>query len=274
VVRAAAPRRPAPPPKLPRGGREIFPRYRVVAFYGAPQAAALGVLGVGTPDAAAHKLATQARAYARGGRPVLPALELIATVASGAPHGDGRYRYRQSRTTIVRYLAAARRAHALLLLDVQPGRASFMSEVRLYRPFLAQPDVSLALDPEWHVGPGQIPGKELGSVDASEVNRVSAYLAGIVRAGRLPQKLLVVHQFTESMIRNKQRLVRRPGIALTINVDGVGGPADKLAKYDLFAQESPRLHRGIKLFYTQDTGLLSPHEVLALRPRPELVVYQ
>ena len=260
---------------LPRGGREIFPRYRVVAFYGAPQAAALGVLGVGTPDAAATKLAAQARAYAhRGGRPVLPALELIATVASGAPHSDGRYRYRQSQSTIGGYLAAARRAHALLLLDIQPGRASFMSEVRLYRSFLEQPDVSLALDPEWHVGPGEIPGKQLGSVDASEVNQVSTYLAGIVRAGRLPQKLLVVHQFTESMIRNKERLARRPGIALTINVDGVGAPADKVAKYDLFAHERPHLHRGLKLFYREDTGLLSPPEVLALRPRPELVVYQ
>ena len=31
---------------------------------------------------------------------------------------------------------------------------------------LALPHVGLALDPEWHVGPGQVPGRVIGSMDA------------------------------------------------------------------------------------------------------------
>ena len=50
--RAAAARptaTPTPPPQEPRGGRTILPRYRVVAYYGAPQDPQLGALGIGTP---------------------------------------------------------------------------------------------------------------------------------------------------------------------------------------------------------------------------------
>jgi hypothetical protein len=253
----------------------LFPHYRVVAFYGAPQAAGLGELGIGSPDAAARKLARQAKPYARRGHPVLPAMELISTVASGAPHSDGKYRYRQSNATIGRYLAAARRAKDLLVLDIQPGRADFMSEVTRLRPWLEQPDVGLALDPEWHVGPGQIPGKQLGSVDASEVNRVSAWLAGVVAQRRLPQKLFVIHQFTDSMIAGKARLRARPGLAATINVDGFGPVPDKIAKYADFTRAGRRqLHEGFKLFFHEDPVLMQPSEVLRLRPRPELIVYE
>src|SRR4051812_27989277 len=80
-ARAAAER----PAELPRGGRIIFPRYRVVAFYGAPQDPELGTLGIGSPRAMARRLEQQARPYSADGRPVLPAMELIADVASAMP---------------------------------------------------------------------------------------------------------------------------------------------------------------------------------------------
>src|SRR6266540_5756448 len=51
--------------QLPLGGRRIFPDFRVVAFYGAPQSHALGALGIGSPDHAARRLAREARPYAR-----------------------------------------------------------------------------------------------------------------------------------------------------------------------------------------------------------------
>jgi hypothetical protein len=261
-------------PELPRGGREILPRYRVVGFYGAPQDDELGALGIGTPDQAAARLDKQARPYARGKREVLPALELIAVVAAGDAGDDGMHRTRQRPGVIRRYLKAARRHEALLVLDIQPGRADFMSEVRALEPFLREPDVSLALDPEWHVGPAEIPGQVIGSVDAAQVNEVSAYLAAIVREHDLPQKLLVIHQFTEDMITNKEQLSEPPGIALVLNADGFGTAENKIAKYDLFASRPPRAHRGFKLFYREDQGLMSPREVLQLRPKPELIVYE
>ena len=260
--------------ELPRGGREILPRNRVVAYYGAPQSDELGALGIGTPAEAAARLDRQARAYRRGGKPVLPAFELIATVANDAPGTHGRYSTRQSPRTISRYLRAARRHKALLVLDIQPGRSDFMSEVRVLRRFLEQPDVSLALDPEWHMADGEVPGQTIGSVDADEVNAVSRWLSRIVKENDLPQKLLVVHRFTTDMIERESRLKRHPGVALTINVDGFGTQAQKIAKYREFTRDYKRRLNGFKLFYKEDTNLMRPRQVLRLRPRPDFVVYE
>lgn len=264
------------PAALPRGGRLIFPRYRVVAFYGAPQDPQLGELGIGSPAHAARKLERQALPYRRGGRPILPAFELISTVASGSPGPQGRYSDRLPRRTIDRYLKAARAARALLILDIQPGHVDVMEEVRALRPYLEQPDVSLALDPEWKVPDGQVPGKVIGSTDAAEVNLVSTYLSAIVRARNLPQKLLVVHQFTNNMIARKELLAQPPGVALTLNVDGFGDQPNKIAKYDEFTRPpvARRFHPGFKLFYHEDTNLMSPGRVVRLRPRPEFVIYE
>jgi hypothetical protein len=265
---------PPPPPELPRGGRKVFPEHTVVAFYGAPQTAELGALGVGTPAAAGRRLVRQARPYRRAGRPVLPAFELIATIVHSAPGDDGDHSERQTPRTIRRYLRAARARRALLILDVQPGRAPFMREVRAFRRFLEEPDVSLALDPEWSLAAGQLPGQQIGSTDAATVNRVSRYLSRIVRAEDLPQKLLVVHRFTQDMIRDDDRLERHPGVALTVNVDGFGDRPNKVSKYREFTRRRRDRHHGFKLFYEEDTNLMAPRQVLRLRPRPELVVYE
>jgi hypothetical protein len=265
------------PPELPRGGRSILPRWRVVAYYGAPQDRELGALGIGSPDSAARRLARQARPYGRPGRPVLPAFELIATVAAGAPGENGDYAHRQTHATVARYLRAARRHKALLMLDIQPGRSPFMREVRALRRFLAEPDVSLALDPEWSMAPGQVPGKAIGSTDAATVNSVSRYLAQIVRKHDLPQKLLVVHRFTHDMIRQEDALERNPGVALIVNVDGFGDQPIKIAKYREFTRDrrAARVRsNGFKLFYEEDTNLMNPRRVLRLKPQPDLVVYE
>ena len=269
----AARAQPPPPPELPRGGRTLFPRHRIVGFYGAPQDRELGALGIGTPTRAARRLRRQSRPYARGRRPVLPMLELIAVIAQGARGHDGKYRARQRRSTIRRYLAAARRERALLVLDVQPGHAEFMDEVRRLEPFLKEPDVGLALDPEWYT-PGAVPGRVIGSTDAATVNRIGAYLSRLVRRGRLPEKLLLVHQFTAGMIRDRDRLARHPGVALAINVDGFGDRPNKRAKYREFTRARPRFRNGFKLFYREDTDLMRPRDVLRLRPRPDIVVYE
>jgi hypothetical protein len=262
------------PADLPRGGRSILPEWRVVAFYGAPQDPQLGVLGIGKPERSARRLARQSRPYGRARRPVLPAFELISTIAANAAGAGGDWATRQPPRIIDRYLAAARRHRALLLLDIQPGRADFMGEVRRLRRWLEQPDVGLALDPEWSVGPGEVPGQVLGSTDAATINRVSSYLSRIVRDGDLPEKLLVVHRFTHDMIRNERALRERPGVALTINVDGFGEQAIKIAKYHEFTRPRRRKSNGFKLFYEEDTNLMTPRQVMRLRPPPDLVVYE
>jgi hypothetical protein len=260
-------------PELPRGGRQIFPDFRVVAYYGAARTDALGILGIG-PDLALDRLVDQAEAYERPDRPVLPAFELIATVASGEPGDDGMYRARQNDFLIGGYLDAAREAKVLMILDIQPGRSDFMTEVKVYEDYLKEPDVGLAMDPEWHVGPGQIPGVHLGSTDAATINKVSAYLARIVRRHDLPQKLLIVHQFTVDMIRNKQDIKRRPEVAMTFDVDGFGNRPNKISKYRAFTRGYRKFHHGIKLYYQRDTNLMTPRAVLRLEPEPDLIIYQ
>ncbi len=266
----------APLPQLPRGGRSIFPESRVVGFYGAPQDEELGVLGIGSPASVARRLERQARPYAEGpaARPTLPAFELIAVIANASAGDDGRYRTRQEPDTIRRYLAAARRARALLVLDIQPGRADFLEELRALEGYLAEPEVSVALDPEWHMGEGEVPGETIGSMTADEVNAISARLSEIVRRGRLPEKLLVVHQFTKDMVENRERLRRYPGVELVLNVDGFGDRTLKVDKYDEFVRGRDPARHGFKLFYREDTGLMAPRDVLSLRPQPEFVVYE
>jgi hypothetical protein len=263
-----------PPPELPRGGRRLFPHHRIVAYYGAPQNVELGALGIGTPAEASKKLLAQMRQYRRGGRTLLPAMELIAVVAAGTPEQEGSYSYKQSYATVKKYLAAARRIKALLILDIQPGHADFMSLTKHFGRFLREPDVALALDPEWHT-PGAVPGTVIGSTDAATVNRMSRYLQQIVKKYRLPDKMLLVHQFTDSMIRNKQQLVPLRGVPLVLNVDGFGGQEVKIAKYHDFTNPRVRhVHSGFKLFYKEDTNTMTPAQVLDLRPRPDVVIYE
>ncbi len=261
------------PAELPRGGRAIFPRHRVVAYYGAPQDDELGALGIGSPASAARRLERQAKAYARPDRPVLPALELIAVIANADAGEDGMYRSRQTNAVIRRYLRAARRAKALLLLDVQPGASDFFTETTRLERWLREPDVSLALDPEWRVQPGQVPGQVIGSVDAREVNAVTAWLAQLTERHDLPQKLVVIHQFTDDMVDDKA-LKARDGLEIVLNADGFGTRPVKKSKYDAFTRNAPGFDSGFKLFYKEDVGLMTPRQVLRLRPPPDFVVYE
>ena len=260
------------PAELPGGGRRLFPGRRVVAFYGAPQDEELGTLGIGTPAAAARRLAKQARPYATPKRPVLPAFELLAVVAAADPGEGNLYRTRQGSDVIRRYLRAAREANAMLLLDIQPGRADFLTEAKALERWLREPDVGLALDPEWRMDAGEVPGDVIGSVDAAEVNSVSSWLAGVVRENDLPEKLMLVHRFTEAMVERPETLESPPGVELTLNVDGFGTKAQKLDKYRELVPR--RFRAGFKLFYREDTGLMSPREVNALKPMPDVVVYE
>ena len=277
---AAQAQKPAPAPKpkpqtLPDGSRTLFPDHRVVAFYGNPADPQLGALGIGTPDQAAARLRRVARSYERKTRPVMLCLELIVTVAAAAPGDDGLYRLRTGDDVIRRYLRAARKAKALLLLDVQPGRSNFPKEVARLRKWLREPDVGLALDPEWRVQAGQVPGQVIGSVNAAEVDAVSAELARIVREHDLPEKLFVLHQFTDDMIKDKDKLKMRKGLATVFNVDGFGTPANKISKYDQFTDSTPKgAHDGFKVFFKEDIDRMRPASVLNLKPPPDIIEYE
>ncbi|MGI8698293.1 MAG: hypothetical protein ACR2J0_04000 [Mycobacteriales bacterium] len=264
---------PAPLAQLPVGGRTIFPRYRVVCYYGGAAGGALGVLGEGTPAQAGQRLLKAAAPFKTATRPVLPAFELITTVAQAHAGDDGDYSEPTAAADVQRYLTEVRKIKGLLILDLQPGRSDFLSQARLYEKFLEQPDVGLALDSEWHMKPGQVPGKVIGSASAAEINSVSAYLSGIVARKKLPQKLFVIHQFTLAMVQNKPQITSPPGLAVVFHIDGFGSRAAKLQKYAVLHVKPP-FYNGLKLFYDEDIKRFSPKEAVALTPSPDLFSYQ
>ena len=274
---SAAPRPTAAPPQLPRGGRTVFPAYRLVGFAGHPESQALGRLGIGDLDARAREIVSVGARYADGRR-VMPVLELIATVVRSDPGADGRYRTRTSDRVIAEHLAAARRVKGILLLDIQPGRADFLDEVRHYEKWLRQPDVGVALDPEWAMGPGEVPMRTFGHTTGAKIDEVSTYLAGLVRNGNLPEKVLVFHQLAPSIVRSEKQIRTRPGVVVVKSVDGIGSPAMKQDTYRELVAGMPRMvHAGFKLFYDEDRRsgpLMTPRQVLALRPQPEYVLYE
>lgn len=272
---AAPPKpKPKPPPTLPGGGRTIFPDFRVVAFYGHPAAAELGILGIGDPAARARQLKRQAKGYRRKSRPVMPAFELLATIANADPGDDGKYRSRVSDKIINRYYKAAHKAGALLILDIQPGRADFFTETVRLRKWLSKPDVSLALDPEWRMGPGEIPGKKIGSVTSRELNATTAWLEQLSQRKNLPEKVVVIHQFVPDMISERSRLKKRKRLAVILNADGFGTHAQKLEKYRAFTKGQKKFRNGYKLFFHEDTDMMTPAEVMKMKPRPDFIVYE
>lgn len=264
--RAEATPEPPPPP--------ILPDKRIVAFYGSPDDEQLGILGIGSPQRAARRLLEQAEPYATERRPVQPAMELIATIATFDPGPDGNYRRHARNAVIRRYLRAAREIDAILILDIQPGTADFFSETTRLRRWLREPDVHLALDPEWRVTPGEVPGRVIGTVSAREVNATTAWLEQLVTDENLPPKIVILHQFTFGMLADREAIKARDRLQLVINADGFGLREVKSGKYEEFQKRTPDFFEGFKLFYEEDVGLMKPKQVLRLKPSPDVVVYE
>ncbi|HEY0952916.1 hypothetical protein [Nocardioides sp.] len=265
---------PADPAALPGGGTNVFGgNHFLVAYYGTGQTASMGVLGESDPDTMDRRLRRAARPFARPGRPVRHVYELIATVADGHPGPDGDYSHDIPRSVVRTYLDAAHRHGALLLLDLQPGRSDFLEVARRWAWALRDPWVGLALDPEWRMGPRQVPARTIGQVHAAEVNRTSAWLARLTREAGLPEKLFVLHQFRADMVLGIGDVHRRPGLAMVQHVDGFGTRHQKRATYAAVARPR-RFTMGFKLFYDEDIRRMTPRDVLALRPRVRLVSFQ
>jgi hypothetical protein len=252
----------------------VFDGRLLVAYYGTAGTSSLGVLGDGSIPAVTARLRAEANRFATAsGRPVQIVYELIATVADGFAGPDGSYSHDIPSSDVRRYLAAARRKHALLVLDLQPGRSDFLSVAKRYAWALRQPDVGLALDPEWRMGPGEVPAQVFGSVSAAEVNATAAYVGRIAKRNRLPQKVFVIHQFTPSMVTDMEKIKPVKGLAMVQHIDGYGVRADKLATYHAVARAA-QFHIGFKLFYREDPDLYTPKQLLRAVPRVQFVSYQ
>jgi len=260
-------------PQLPFGGTHIYPGRTLVAYYGTAGTGALGVLGEGTIADMTRRLRRAASHFARPDKPAQIVYELIVTVADGVPGNDGDYSHDISTDKVKTFIAAAHRNKALLVLDLQPGRSNFLKVAKRWAWALKDPWVSLALDPEWRMGAGEVPGQVIGHVDAWEVNKVSGWLGSLTSTTHLPDKLFMMHQFRRGMIRNIGAVTNRRVLAEVQHVDGFGTPSQKLATYHDVAR--PDLFRmGFKLFYDEDNPRMTATQVLAIRPKVSFVSFQ
>ena len=265
---------PAPRLSLPLGGQQILGHYRVVAFYGGPDGPALGVLGSKSPDRIAAEIKSRAHAFTGFGLPVQPAMELITTVAQGSPGADGLYSQPIGHDEVEHYLAAAHRNKMLLILDFQPGRGEFLPQVRQFADILADPSVEVALDPEWKMTANEVPGTVIGSASAHSVDAVRDYLAGLVAREHLPDKLLLVHEFTPAMLPDRNAITPERGVEIVFHADGFGTRGAKLNTWHQLGFPARPYGTGFKLFLRQDTAMMRPSQVMALHPRPDVISYQ
>ena len=272
AVRLEAPR-PTDPP-VPVGGWVQGSLY--VALYGHPGSSTLGVLGEQGIDQAVERAKTVAAPYAALGRPVVPTFEIITTVASDEAGSDGDYSNEFPDWKFQPWIDAALANEMHVILDLQSGRATFPSQAREIEALLAQPNVSLALDPEWRVGPTDAPeGGRIGSVDGAEVNETIDYLDEVIQRFGLPPKMLVVHQFTPSMVTNKAIIRGTSNVEVVFQMDGFGELPLKISSWDLMVADLPaRVSTGWKNFYDEDSPTPTPAESLAVLPTPIYISYQ
>jgi hypothetical protein len=262
----------------PRYKKELlFPEKRLVALYGTPGLRALGSLGEQDLAASVRRVKKLARQYQPHSKePVIPAFEIIATVASRSPTGNGDYSAEQDIGLLRRWVDEAGRRGVYVLLDLQPGRTDFLTQAKLYEELLLRPHVGLALDPEWRLKPHQFHLRQIGSVSAGEVNAVADWLADLTQEHDLPQKLLLLHQFKLSMLPDRQRLdTSRPELSYLIQMDGLGSQGAKLGTWTAVLKKAPaNAYFGWKNFYDEDLPLRSPADTMKIRPQPWYVSYQ
>jgi hypothetical protein len=263
--------------ELPGGGQVMFPGRRMAALYGHPGTPAMGVLGeqpVAESIARARELADQYQPLVD--EPVVPAFELIATVASSAAGPDGDYSDESAVDDLRPWIDAAGEAGVYVVLDLQPGRTDFLTQARRYEDLLAEPHVGLALDPEWRLGPNQRHLDQIGSVGVAEINQVATWLADLTRDRHLPQKLLLVHQFRTAMISDRARMeTSRDELSVLIHADGFGTRGQKFATWDaLHVGPPPNITWGWKNFIDEDQPTFTPAQTVAIRPSPRFVSYQ
>ena len=254
----------------------LLPDYRIVMFYGHPHDPAMGVVGEHEIEQLAEILRQEAANYAAAdpSRPVIPALEVIATVAQRVPGSDGTYILDTDTETLTTYIDFATEQGMVVVLDLQVGRGTVAAEIEKVRELLSRPNVHLAIDPEFAVAEGQIPGEYIGSISAESITYAQKVLAEISATHGIPPKVLIVHQFREDMIQGKEQLAPIPGVQLVIDADGYGAPELKTAVYNFLVRDEPVEYAGVKLFYKQDVPLMTPQEILALVPAPDVIIYQ
>jgi hypothetical protein len=251
---------------------EFLANNQILSYYGNPYVSTMGILGELEPEELVLRLKAHAELYDRlnGPRGVQPALHLVYASAQPESGNDGLHLIFVDKHTLNQYIDLACKHSLLIFLDNQIGRSDVETEVRDILPYLDQPHVHAALDPEFAMPPGEIPGEAIGTMDAAEINAAQAVLQTLVEERGLPDKMLIVHRFTDGMVTNSELIQDFPRVRLVMDMDGFGPAEIKQVKFGWYA--APAEYSGIKLFFKQDEDLMSETDVLGLDP--DVIIYQ
>jgi hypothetical protein len=249
-------------------------KFRLFAFYGSATGPGLGILGNYPRDEMLALLHQRMAEYQLlvSERPFLPTYHIIIAVANTTPP----YYYANiSLELIEEWVEAASASGVAVVLDIQPGQGDVMYIYERVRHLFYNPHVHFAIDPEFNMAAGQIPGQVVGSLSAAEINAVQADLNQIGLEIGL-NRVLILHQFADMMLPDKEGIEDYPYVELVIDGDGVGSPAAKIRNYNEYAQEAAFEYGGFKLFPNDgDYPVLTPQEVMTLlEPPPVVVIYQ
>jgi hypothetical protein len=258
----------------------ILPYKRIVSYYGNLYSKQMGILGELPPAQMLAKLQQEVANWEKAdtAMKVVPALHYIAVTAQLAPGKGGKHRLRMPFHQIDSVLNMAARINAIVFIDVQVGLSTLQQEIPELEKYLLMPQVHLGIDPEFSMKGGQAPGKVVGTFDAADINYTTEYLAKLVKENNLPPKVLVIHRFTKGMVTNYKQIKTRPEVQIVMDMDGWGPPSLKFNTYRQYIHKEPVQFTGFKIFYKNDTKnnsrLLTPEEVVALKPRPLYIQYQ
>ena len=259
----------------------ILPFNRIIAFYGNLYSKQMGILGELPPKQMLEKLKGEVKKWQAADTTirVIPALHYIAITAQQHPGKNNTYRLRMPFHQIDSVLNMAKQINALVFLDIQVGLSTLQKEVPELEKYLSMPNVHFGIDPEFSMKGGQAPGKAVGSFNAADINYVTGYLAGLVRKNNLPPKVFVIHRFTQAMVKDYQDIKLRPEVQIVMHMDGWGHPARKFNTYRMFIHREPVQFAGFKIFYKNDlkeanSRILTPQELLKLKPQPLYIQYQ
>jgi hypothetical protein len=262
-------------------GDAILPFKRILAYYGNFYSKQMGILGEYEPDEVLRRLSVEKEKWeaADPNTPVMPAIEYIAMVAQADAGADGMYRAMMPEVEIEKAHELAKKANAILILDMQIGLSTIDRELPKFKKYMERPDVHLALDPEFSMKSGDKPGTVIGTFNSQDINYVINYLSDIVKENKLPPKVLLVHRFTDKMVTGAEQINPTPEVQVVVVMDGWGPKDLKRGTYAQVIEPEPVQFAGIKIFYKNDlktpsTGIMTPSDVLSLNPKPIYIQYQ
>ncbi len=259
----------------------ILPFYRIVAYYGNMYSKNMGALGQYEPSVMREKLMAEVKTWeaADPSTPVKPALHYICITAQADAGRNGLHSLRMPFSQIDKVIEMAKPINALVFLDIQVGYSTVEKELPMLEKYLKMPNVHFGIDPEFSMKEGSVPGKRIGTFDARDINFVSDYLNSLCKKYNLPPKIFVVHRFTKRMVTNYQDIKLHNNVQFVMDMDGWGGPDLKKGTYKYFVAGEPVQFTGFKLFYKNDIKnapkrMMTPKEVLSLKPAPIYIQYQ